>query len=230
MRFVTQIRALPILFLFLAASGGQADRPSFDTIPLKHRNPEDILPIVERMVPGASVEVWDGRLIARGTTEDLAQIRALVTELDRVPRQWLVWVRKAGAGAQESFEAGVDASGSRIKGTLKSPSGTREVKGATSSRVLEGRPAVVRMNADEVRVEPRSRGEMVELDVSVATHGESSYRSTITVRPGIWIQVGGVNRTSNSKGSDILARRSGQSKEQAQYEVRVEPIPQDSLR
>lgn len=230
MRFAIQTRALSILLLFLAAPGGQADRPSFDTIPLKHRNPEDILPIVERMVPGASVEVWDGRLIARGTTEDLAQIRALVTELDRVPRQWLVWVRKAGAGEQEGFEAGVDASGRRIKGTLKNPSGAREVKGATSSRVLEGRPAVVRMNADEVRVEPRSRGEMVELEVSVATHGESSYRSTITVRPGMWIQVGGVNRASNSKGSDILARRSGQSKEQTQYEVRVEPIPQDSLR
>lgn len=220
-----RLNTLTSFALLLATIAHAGAPPSFDTIPLKNRNAEDILPLVERMVPGAAVEAWDGRLIVRGSTEDLAQIRALVAELDREARQWIVRVRRAGAASERGSTAGVEVAHGRLRGRLKDSDGERADTGVSGSRVLDGSPAVIRMNADEVRVVPHARGDMVELRVALSRRGVALYNSTITIRPGAWAGVGGLTESKSHKGAEILARRTGENHSRTAYEVRVEPVP-----
>ena len=69
---------------------------SLETIPLRYRTAEDLLPILQPLVPQGSAITGTGNvLLVRTDAATLRQLREAVARLDRAPRQLLITVGQA---------------------------------------------------------------------------------------------------------------------------------------
>jgi hypothetical protein len=99
-------------------AGGPARADSLETISLHHRMAEDLIPILQPMLPqGAVVSGAGDVLLVRADDATLAQVRDAVMNLDRAPRQLLIVVGQ-GTG-QEFRDAGVAAAGTVVAGDAR---------------------------------------------------------------------------------------------------------------
>jgi len=136
-----------------------------EVIPLSHRTAEQVLPVIQTLVPKlGTVSSLAGNLVIRSTPSNLNEIKRVLAALDRAPRRLLITVRQdadreAGAGNLEG--SGVTRGGSRAAdepADLDSGSGARRAgarvyttQSATSDRntqqvqVLEGNEASIRV-------------------------------------------------------------------------------------
>jgi hypothetical protein len=130
--------------LIAAAAAAQ----SLEVIRLQHRAAEEILPAIQPLVAtGGAVSGRDYTLFVRTTPANLADIRKVVAQLDRTPRQLLISVRTATR--QEIERASVSMAGQlSTAGASASVSGQDaaahvDASGATSVAVLEGNAAMI---------------------------------------------------------------------------------------
>jgi type II secretory pathway component GspD/PulD (secretin) len=127
-----------------------------EVIPLQARTPEELIPVLQPLVaPGGTVTAMGSRLVIKAEPQQLAQIRSILTELDRPPRPLLIEVRvgtsqtsaeqAAGARgrvriARSADEADVDA---ELQARLRAAQTRRAGDIAQQLRTVEGRPAFI---------------------------------------------------------------------------------------
>jgi hypothetical protein len=134
---------------------GMVRADSLETISLQYRTAEDLLPLLQPLLPqGAAVTGTGDVLLVRGDAGTIAQLREAVARLDRAPRQLLITVSQVTSvqGAGTSVRgSGTIGSGDLQVGVNRPPqdtpggqvvvrSGTRsdELGNVASVRALEG--------------------------------------------------------------------------------------------
>lgn len=152
-------RRLLIGFLVLcslaAAPAAFAEATVVEVIPLQYRAPDEVMPVIERMVgPGGSVSGFQGQLIVRATPANLADIRRVLASIDTRPRRLLITVRQEAYAERRRSEA--DFSGNVGNGRVRviAP-GSGEGGGNV---VIRGGDDELRARVREVAGEGRERG------------------------------------------------------------------------
>ena len=125
---------------------------SLEIIDLKHRSAQELLPALQPLIaPGGSLSGQDYKLFVRTTSQNLAELRRVVAQLDKAPRQLLVSVRNA-SGQQ------IEREGASVSGTLSTEgaharvdahdtASQRSRDGIASVAVLEGNSAMINNGA-----------------------------------------------------------------------------------
>jgi hypothetical protein len=133
---------------------------SLEMIPLHYRMAEDLLPILQPLLPaGAAISGTGDMLLVRADEATVAQLRATVANLDRAPRQLLITVgqvtgtqgggttvRGSGTISTGDVQVGVNQPpGSTSGGKVVVRSGTASdgLRDVASVRALEGRETFI---------------------------------------------------------------------------------------
>lgn len=159
-----------LVLLGLLAAFNLAAEPIFEIIELRHRTPEELLPVLRPLVePEGTVGAAGSKLVVRASSERLRELRKLVQQLDTAPRQLLVTVRQGGQDDSTTRASGVAGGGKFGDVTVDVPpttdptlpgigvatsdaavewrGGTRQSHGNSSGdqqlRVMDGREAVI---------------------------------------------------------------------------------------
>jgi type II secretory pathway component GspD/PulD (secretin) len=94
---------LRILVLCLVAAGATAQ--SLHVIELKYRTAQEVIPVLQPLVEsGGALSGSDYKLFVRASAGNVAELRRVLAQLDRPPRQLLVSVRRATRQAIEREE------------------------------------------------------------------------------------------------------------------------------
>lgn len=142
------------LSLLLAVWLGCAWAQQVETITLKHRTAEQVMPMLRPLLePGAALSGTGGKLFLRTSPRNLADLRRVVEELDTAPRRLMISVRRGddrmaderGAGLTGEVSAGKNV---RIISSGSSDGGAVEVRRGDD---------VLRGNAYEVRTASTDR-------------------------------------------------------------------------
>ncbi|MEZ5584514.1 MAG: secretin N-terminal domain-containing protein [Candidatus Competibacteraceae bacterium] len=143
-----------------------ADR--LEIIELRHRNAEDMIPILRPLMQGQGVVTGRGsQLILRTTPQQLEQIQALINELDTPQRRLLISVRQSGqterehsagewAGAVDSgnngrLEIGRGVPGEGVRLGIDSGNRRRNERINQQVQVLDGGEAFIEVGAEKPR-------------------------------------------------------------------------------
>lgn len=87
--------ALYTALLALYVSGSNAQSLRIEILPLAHQSAEEILPVLRPLVPKpGSISAYQGRLVIKSTDGNIRELRSLLDELDRAPRNLLITVRQ----------------------------------------------------------------------------------------------------------------------------------------
>lgn len=121
---------------------------SLEVIDLKNRTAQELLPALQPMVAsGGAISGQDYKLFVRTTSANLADIRRVVAQLDRAPRQLLVSVRNATRQQieREGVAVGGTLSTQGAQGSVRAQDShsQRQVDGVASVAVLEGNAAAI---------------------------------------------------------------------------------------
>ena len=121
---------------------------SLEIIDLKNRTAQELLPALQPMVAsGGAISGQDYKLFVRTTSANLAEIRRVVAQLDRAPRQLLVSVRKATRQQmeREGLAVGGTLSTQGAQGSVRAEDSAsqRSADGTASVAVLEGNAASI---------------------------------------------------------------------------------------
>jgi hypothetical protein len=170
---------LAALLFAVAGIASVSRAESLEVIQLQHRMAEDLLPILQPLLPPGSVLTGTGDvLLVRTDPATLDQLRATVLQLDRAPRQLLISVGQS---------SGVDAGGTSVRGSGTVGSGDVQVGINQPPQPTAGAQAVVRSGStrDSLRTVASVRAlEGFETYVSV---GQSRpFTSTSVVSGGGW--------------------------------------------
>lgn len=161
------MRILILLMSLLLPSALLAQATVLEVIELGFRNAQDVLPIAQQLVePNGSVNALENKLVVRATPAQIAQLRTMLEQLDRAPRQLLISVRQSGSGT--SSELSADVSGTYRRGdgriVVPRPDGsiphqpTLEIEdrqqrsrdsGVQQVRTMEGREAQIQIGASQ---------------------------------------------------------------------------------
>lgn len=143
-----------------------AQGPSLETILIKNRPAEDLVPAVQPLVgEGGSVTAFGGRLIVKASARALREIKELVAQLDVVPRSFWITVRQSreadaseravgvGAAVETSPETVETRQGGRVEtrttrtrvtGAFAQGSSSEQAQDVQQLRAVEGRPSFIR--------------------------------------------------------------------------------------
>ncbi len=149
-----------VLVALLSAAPLRAD--SLETIQLQHRMAEDLLPVLQPLVPtGAAITGTGNLLLVRADAATLQQLRAVVASLDRAPRQLLITVgqatnvqgsgttvRGSGTIGSGNVQVGVNGPPQPAAGTqvvIRSGTASDDLRNVASVRALEGRESFIAM-------------------------------------------------------------------------------------
>jgi len=125
---------------------------SLEIIDLKHRSAQELLPALQPLVAqGGSLSGQDYKLFVRTTSQNLAELRRVIAQLDRAPRQLLVSVRNATRQQIEregvSVSGTLSTEGARARVDANDASSQRSGDGIASVAVLEGNSAMINNGA-----------------------------------------------------------------------------------
>lgn len=105
------IKFLPGLFLLLAAALATADSTVLEVVPLKYRQAEEVLPLVQPfLAKEGAISGMQNRLIIRTTPSNLAQIRQILATIDTAPRRLRITVAQDAERAEETRAGEVSGS------------------------------------------------------------------------------------------------------------------------
>lgn len=158
-----------------AAAAARAD--SLHAIPLQHRLAEDVIPVLEPLLPaGAAVTGAGDVLLLRADDATLEQVRAALAVIDRAPRQLLITVGQATAAHSRD---------ARVQGSVTVESGDVRVGAGHAPGADSG--ATVAVRADQQRGDLRSVSSVRALEgheAYVAVGESRAFTSTSSFEDG----------------------------------------------
>lgn len=113
---------------------------------LRHRLADDLAPPLRDLLgKEGSVSVYGNRLIVRAPSQRLVEVRRLIRQLDRAPRNLIVEVQ-TGSG-RERHGAAVDINSYGMQAQVRAYAGhtRRRGDGVQRVRTLDGRPALIQI-------------------------------------------------------------------------------------
>ena len=240
--------------LAAAALGAASARAqgSLEIIPLRHRTPEQVLPVLRPLLePGGVLTARSNQLLVRTSPRNLEQIKAALAAIDAPLRRLQISVRFDDAF--KSQEQGIAA-----RGVLQ-PGGSRiELRGRDSGaaadervdqriQVLEGGRAYIATGetrplggvsgvqdlATGFVVVPRVAGNRVVLEINPQREtpaGAAGYArtqrisTTVSARPGEWVELGGTRSANSAESGGVLSSASRHGADSRRVWVKVEEI------
>ena len=160
--FLPQAARCAAACLFLVAASAFAQTTVLEVIPLRYRNAQEIIPIIQPMLAReGSVSGLQGQLIVRTTPANLDEIKRILASIDTAPRQLLITVRQDADTVRQRSRAEVSGSVGGEHGRVTVPGG-RDVRGGNvvlregddrvRANVLESTTSSSDRNAQTVRV------------------------------------------------------------------------------
>lgn len=219
-RYLTAIVAVAALALVPAVRAQE-----LQTIELRHRLAEEILPVVQPLLEeGGVLTGVDGVLFVRTSPANLQQILQAVAAIDRAPRQLLITVGQGTVARSANASAeGAVVLGSESAGRIEAHGGTRQadLRNVSSIRTLEGsetyiavgQSAAYRSTATGFYATARMSGDTVTLEVSPQQQRLTGHRqairtsgaaSVVSARLGEWVELGAVRDTSSGSTAGLL--------------------------
>lgn len=155
-----------------------AQAQSLATIPLHYRTAEDLLPILQPLVPQGAVITGTGdTLLVRADAATLEQLRAAVASLDRAPRQLLITVGQLTRA---------DGSGTSVRGSGTSGSGDVQVGVNRPPATSAGGQVVVRSGTSSNDVRNVSSVQALEGHETYVSLGQSHPFTSTVVTGGVY--------------------------------------------
>lgn len=97
-----------LVMMFMLASNAAADNRELEIIQLKHRLPNDVLPVVRPLVePGGTITGSNNQLIIKSSPENIAEIKQVLERVDNAPRQLMITVKHNQNVNQQQSAQGV---------------------------------------------------------------------------------------------------------------------------
>lgn len=134
------MRRVLVACWLLAFAGPVIAEPPLEIVELRHRPAEEVVPVLRALLaPGGSLSAFGHRLFVRTTPANLAELRAVLAEIDRPAARLLISVRQTAQGADERREASVSGRiGSDRTGIELPPADPWRAPGVTV-RIEDGR-------------------------------------------------------------------------------------------
>lgn len=158
---------------------------TIEIIPLHNRSAEELIPLIQPMLgPSDAISGEGSLIILRASPATQAEVRQMLAEIDRAPRNLVISVSsssedaRAGSSARGRIDIGPD--GTRVQGTLGSREGAVGRAATQQIRVLEGMPAMLHVGEETHRVDPM---------VVPYAGGYAVVPSTTTRATGRWLRV-----------------------------------------
>jgi hypothetical protein len=168
----------PEAFIFLvcllaAIFASTVRAQSLQVIDLHYRTAQDVIPVLQPLLaPGDALTGNDYKLFVRASPATLKQVRSVLEQLDRKPRQLLVSVRRASKGTveREAAAANVELGTRDSRGSVVATedSASREGGDVASVQVIEGNSALI------------STGQSVPLITAAAGGGRRPWAASST--------------------------------------------------
>ena len=150
---------------------------SLEQIPLHYRMAEELLPILQPLVPPGSVVTGTGNvLFVRADAMTLRQVRDAVASLDRAPRQLLITVGQA---------TGAQGSGTSVRGSGTIGSGDVQIGVNRPPATSAGGQVVVRSGTESDDVSNVSSVRALEGYETYVSFGQSHPVTSTTVTGGV---------------------------------------------
>jgi hypothetical protein len=150
---------------------------SLEQIPLHYRMAEELLPILQPLVPPGSVVTGTGNvLFVRADATTLRQVRDAVASLDRAPRQLLITVGQA---------TGAQGSGTSVRGSGSIGSGDVQIGVNRPPATSAGGQVVVRSGTESDDVSNVSSVRALEGYETYVSFGQSHPVPSTTVTGGV---------------------------------------------
>jgi type II secretory pathway component HofQ len=151
---------LPVAVLVACGAPTWSPAESLEAIPLHHRLAEEIIPLLQPLLPGDAAVTGTGNvLLVRADAATLQQVRAALAVLDRAPRQLTITVgqatgssdrnrsvRGSGTIASDDVHVGVNrppAAESGAEIVVRGDTSRDDLRNVSTVRALEGREAYV---------------------------------------------------------------------------------------
>ncbi len=110
-------RSAALAFLLACCTAGAAGADALEAIPLQFRLAEDVIPILQPLLPaGAALTGAGDVLLIRADEATIQQVRSALATIDRAPRQLLITVGQATGSVTR--RAGVTGSGTVAAGDV----------------------------------------------------------------------------------------------------------------
>ena len=222
----TPVRYLPAIVAIAALAHVPAARAQeLQTIELRHRLAEEILPVVQPLLEeGGVLTGVDGVLFVRTGPANLEQIRQAVAALDRAPRQLLITVGQGtvrsstDAGVQGAVVLGsesaarIEVDGRTQQADLRNVSSIRTLEGS-ETYIAVGQVAPYRSAETGFYATARVSGDTVTLEVSPQQQQLTGHRqairtsgaaSVVSATLGEWVELGAVRDTSSGSTAGLL--------------------------
>jgi type II secretory pathway component GspD/PulD (secretin) len=166
---------LPLLAAVASLAGATARAESLEAIPLHHRPAEELVPLLQPLLPpGAALTGTGDVLLVRGDAATVAEVRRALATLDRAPLQLLITVGQTTGSSRKSGDV-------RASGTL----GTGDVQ------VGVNRPPADAAGADVIVRSTSTRDDIHSVSTVRALEGREVYVATGESRPVTTTMVGG---------------------------------------
>jgi type II secretory pathway component GspD/PulD (secretin) len=203
------------LFIFITSSpAAMAESMKIETIPMKNRQVEDVIPILKPLVvEGGTVTGINNKLIVKTTASNLKQIKQVLAQIDNAPRRLMISVKQNVDGNLSVKESGLSGRYSTGDVTIKSPDTGRD------GTIIQGKDSdgnVIRYRQLETRsrLEDRNvfRVQTLEGNPAYINTGQSVpiANSTTYVSPGGGVVVqDGVEYRDVTSGFYVLPRLQG---------------------
>lgn len=145
-----------VLLLFLPLAGARvATEPALAIIELQHRPASEVMPWIEPLLrPGEVLTGTGFQLFMRSGPDTLAEVRAVLSAVDRAARNLVVTVRRGASGATLGRGIGIEDSGDGPGVRWIHRRGTARDEGVQTVRILEGGQAFVRAGESIPHPEP----------------------------------------------------------------------------
>lgn len=142
-----------LLGLQIAVAGEAWAGQVFELVPLAHRRPEEVAPLLRPLLsPGDVLTYGNNQLAVKTSPEQMAQLKALLQSLDQKPHRLLISVRQGDSRSLEALNAGLAVGGRALAGHLYQTEQDDSRDALQQVQTLDGAPA--RIQAGSSRMVP----------------------------------------------------------------------------